>query len=180
MERKTKATGQSADGRGFLVRFLGLVTLFFLAAAPVPVNRTVIEPFTALLARAGGAVCHALGAGTRTTGTMIQGPTFAVDIRNGCNGLETVFVYAAAVLAFPAPWRLRLLGLIPGVAAIQAVNLVRIVTLFFIGVKWPQLFEKTHVVVWQTLIILFGVSLFLVWASRIGPDARSPRQTDPR
>lgn len=179
MGRKTKATAPDTNGRRFLLKFLGLVTLFFLAAAPVPVNQALVEPFTAFLARAGGAVCHALGAGTRTIGTMIQGPTFAVDIKNGCNGLETVFVYAAAVLAFPAPWRLRLMGLIPGILAIQAVNLVRIVTLFFIGVRWPQLFEKTHVVVWQTLIILFGVSLFLVWATRIGDHARSAAQTDP-
>ena len=70
MGRKTKATAPDTNGRRFLLKFLGLVTLFFLAAAPVPVNRALVEPFTALLARAGGAVCHALGAGTRTIGTM--------------------------------------------------------------------------------------------------------------
>ena len=35
----------------------------------------------------------------------------ASQIENGCNGLETLLLFASAVLAFPAPWKRRLAGL---------------------------------------------------------------------
>lgn len=164
----------------FLLKFLGLLTLFFLSVAPKPMNDRVVEPFTGLVAHAGGAVCRLFGEDARMIGTMISSPRFAVNIRNGCNGLETMFIFAAAVLAFPAPWRVKLWGLLAGVAAIQALNLVRIVSLFFIGVHWPALFEKWHVVVWQVIVILFGVALFLVWADRFALPPQPSRPAPAR
>ncbi len=161
----------------FLARFLGLLALFFLSVAPRPVNDAVVEPFTAAVARAGGFACRLFGEKTEMVGTVIRSTTkgFAVNIRTGCNGLETIFIFAAAVLAFPAPWRVKLLGLLGGIVAIQLLNLVRIVSLFYIGLYWPALFAKSHIVVWQMIIILFGVALWLVWADRY---ALPPRPVD--
>ena len=36
------------------------------------------------------------------------------------------------------------------------MNLVRIVSLFYIGIHWPKLFDETHTVVWQIGVILSG------------------------
>ena len=132
----------------------------------------MVEPFTGLVAKAGGAACRLFGEKTVMSGTVISSPRFAVNIRNGCNGLETIFIFAAAVLAFPAPWPRRIAGLVGGVVLIQLFNLVRIVSLFYIGIHFPKLFEDWHTVVWQVLVILFGFVLFLFWASRL---ALAPR-----
>lgn len=161
--------------KAFLFRFLLFVALLFLAVALKPVNDTVVEPFTAVVARAGGAVCRLFGEPTTMAGTVISSPRFAVNIRNGCNGLETVFIFAAAVLAFPAPPGRKALGLAAGVVLIQLFNLVRIVSLFFIGIHFPRLFEDWHTVVWQLLVILFGFLLFLLWASRLALPPRPAR-----
>jgi exosortase/archaeosortase family protein len=72
----------------------------------------------------------------------------------------------AARLAFPAAWRRRLAGLFVGFLAIQAVNLVRVVTLFWVGLHRPALFHSSHTVLWQSVVVLFGVLLFLFWAAR--------------
>jgi hypothetical protein len=37
------------------------------------------------------------------------------------------------------------------------------------GAYLPSLFDTSHTVIWQTLVILSGVLLWLVWASRLGP-----------
>ena len=158
--------------KAFLLKFFLLVVVFFLAVAPKPVNDAVVEPFTALVAKAGGMACRLFGEPTTMRGTAITSPRFAVNIRNGCNGLETIFIFAAAVLAFPAPWKRRLAGLAGGIVLIQLFNLVRIVSLFYIGIHFPKLFEDWHTVVWQVLVILFGFVLFLFWASRL---ALAPR-----
>ncbi len=159
----------------FLLKFLGLLAVFFAIVAPKPMNDRLVEPFTAGVARAGSAACRLFGEPARTQGTTMSSPRFAVNIRNGCNGLETVFIFAAAVLAFPAAWPIRLAGLAAGTLLIEVFNLVRIVALFFTGIHFPKLFEESHAVVWQVLVILFGVALFLIWADRFALPARSGR-----
>ncbi len=155
----------------FLVLFVLLLGGSFTLIAWNPVNDHVIEPFTGLVARASGAVLEAIGQGTTMQGTVIRSSRFAVNIRNGCNGVEAMVIYFAAVLAFPAPWRSRVLGVVFGFAAIQLVNLVRVVALFLTGVYLPKLFDSSHTVIWQTIVILAGVLLWILWANRFA----SPR-----
>jgi exosortase H (IPTLxxWG-CTERM-specific) len=160
----------------FLVKFLALLTFFFLAVAPKPVNDAIVEPFTAGVAKVGGRAVRIFGEPTDMIGTIIQSPRFSVNIRNGCNGLETIFIFAAAVLAFPAPWKVRGWGLLLGFLAIQAVNIFRIVSLFYIGIHWPKLFEQSHQVIWQAIVILFGVVLWIIWADRFALPPRPGRE----
>ncbi|HYH45576.1 MAG TPA: exosortase H [Thermoanaerobaculia bacterium] len=150
----------------FLVTFLLLLGTSFALVSWKPVNDGVIEPFTAGVARASAVLLNVLGQDVTLRGTVIQSPRFAVNIRNGCNGVETVLIFLSAVLAFPAPWRSRLLGLGLGILAIQAVNLVRVAALFLTGVYFPKFFDASHTLVWQSLVILFGVVLWIFWASR--------------
>src|SRR4029450_10501666 len=75
-------------------------------------------------------------------------------------------LFGAAALAFPAPWKRRLAGLLLGFVAIQIVNLIRVVSLFWIGAHQPALFSASHTVLWQSAVVLCGVLLFLFWASR--------------
>ena len=82
----------------------------------------------------------------------------------------------AAVLAFPASWKSRLAGLGLGILAIQAVNLVRVVALFLTGVYFPRIFDTSHTVIWQTVVILFGVLLWIFWANRFAAPA-APAET---
>jgi exosortase/archaeosortase family protein len=70
------------------------------------------------------------------------------------------------VLAFPARWTAKLIGVVGGLLAIQLMNLVRIVSLFYIGVFLPEYFSDAHIFIWQSLVILFGISLWIVWAHR--------------
>ena len=65
----------------------------FTLIAWKPVNDHVIEPFTAAIARASGATLDLLGQGTRMQGTIIRSPRFAVNIKNGCNGVEAMLIY---------------------------------------------------------------------------------------
>ena len=156
----------------FLGLFLALLLGSFTLIAWTPVNDRVIEPFTAGVARASGAALNLLGQDTRMEETVIRNSRFAVNIRNGCNGVETMLIFGAAVLAFPAPWKDRLSGFFLGMVAIQLVNLVRVVALFLTGVYFPSLFDSSHTVVWQTIVILAGVALWILWAQRVTTPRR--------
>jgi exosortase H (IPTLxxWG-CTERM-specific) len=155
----------------FLGVFLALLIGGFTAIALKPVNDNVIEPFTAGIAKVSGVALNLLGQEVVRTGTILRSPRFAVNIKNGCNGVETVLIFGAAVLAFPAPWKSRLIGLGLGILAIQALNLVRVVALFLTGAYFPTFFDSSHTVVWQAIVVLFGVLLWIFWARRFATPA---------
>ena len=96
----------------------------------------------------------------------MSSPRFAVTIYNGCNGLITSLIFISGVLAFPAKLSAKLLGVIGGLVTIQLINLVRIVSLYYIGVFLPQHFNDAHIFVWQSLVILAGISLWILWAHK--------------
>ena len=160
-----EGSGARRRSLGFLLRFVILLVVFYLIVASHPVNDAVIVPFTGWIARASGRVLNALGETVSVIGTEIRASGFGVNIENGCNGVETALLLAAAVLAFPAGWQ-RLTGFLLGFLAIQVVNLIRVVSLVWIGRHRPALFNSSHTVIWQSAVVLFGVLIFLFWASR--------------
>ena len=154
---------------GFLVRFVLFLVVFYFLVAAKPVNDHAIVPFTGWIATASGKVLNALGERVTVQGTEIHSGPFGVNIENGCNGVETALLLAAAVLAFPAGWRQRLAGFFLGFLAIQVLNLIRVVSLVWIGRHRPALFDSSHTVIWQSAVVMFGVLIFLLWASRQRP-----------
>ncbi len=164
---------------GFLLRFLVLLVVFYFIVASRPVNDAVIVPFTARIATVSGWLLNLLGEKAVVSGTEIRSSSFGVNIENGCNGVETGLLFGAAVLAFPARWSRRLLGLAVGFLAIQLLNLFRVITLFWIGLHRPALFNSSHTVIWQSVVVLFGVLLFLLWASRERRLSTAPSPTVP-
>jgi exosortase H (IPTLxxWG-CTERM-specific) len=157
----------------FLILFVVLLGGGFTLISINWINDHAVEPFTAGIARLSGGVLHLLGQDVSMNGTVIRNPHFAVNIRNGCNGIEAMLIFLAAVLAFPASWKSRLTGLVLGILAIQVINLVRVVALFLTGVYFPKIFDTSHTVIWQTIVILFGVLLWIFWANRFAtPPAR--------
>ena len=159
----------------FLVTFLLILGGSFTVLSLQPVNDTVIEPFTAVIADVSGWSLNALGQDITMHGTVIRSEKFAVNIRNGCNGVEAMVILLAAIVAFPATWKARFVGLGLGIVAIQLVNLVRVVALFLTGAYLPKLFDSSHTVIWQTVVILSAVLLWIFWANRFAlpPQSKS-------
>ncbi len=100
---------------------------------------------------------------------------FAVSIEAGCNGVEATIVLIAAMLAFPAPWREKLVGLAAGIVAVQGLNLVRVISLFYLGQWNLQVFEWAHLYVWQALIMLDVLVVWLIWVRLLPRDGGAER-----
>ena len=149
----------------FAVLFTAILVALF-AAELTPVGQAwVVAPWTSMVARCSTAIATLFDPTVITEGaTLVSTKTgFAVTILAGCNGLEAMIVLLAAVLAYPAPWKHRAIGLVAGSVAIAVLNLVRVVSLFYIG-QWNfTAFEWAHLYVWQVLIMLDALIVWLVW-----------------
>ena len=112
-----------------------------------------------------------VGAHASSSGPAVTLSGFAVEIRSNCNAIYEVAFYVAAVWAYPASRRDRLIGTLVGAAVLYVVNLVRILTLLVVGVLQPSWFEATHLYVWQVLFLLVVATCWIGWVSRIRPVA---------
>jgi archaeosortase B (VPXXXP-CTERM-specific) len=90
------------------------------------------------------------------------------EVIGECTAYFPCAVYASAVLAYPAPWLRRLLGVLVGIPLLLGINQVRLISLCFVQRSYPDLFDFIHYVVWQALIIFFAVLLWVIWASSLG------------
>ena len=112
----------------FITVFLVMLVVLFVAELTPIVEHWVIEPFTGILAHASAWLIDVFEPSTISMGKRIQNAdgSFIVSIERGCNGIEAVIILISAIIAFPAPWKHRLIGLVAGFIAIQLLNLVRI------------------------------------------------------
>ena len=148
----------------FLATFVALLAVFYaVMSIPWFIDHVFLKNLE-FNAMASSWILQRLGVDATCTGLTVMSPRFAMQIRRGCEAMEPLAVYIAAVLAFPASWRSKAIGIGVGLIALPALNFLRIVTLYFAGVHWPSAFETLHVEVWQTLFVIFGLVLWLGWA----------------
>jgi exosortase H (IPTLxxWG-CTERM-specific) len=152
----------------FLLKFGVLLLLFYVIVSLRPVDAHVILPFTRGITEVSGAILRLLGQPVLVTGTVISG-SFAVDIHNGCNGIEAIVFVCAAMFAFDAPIGKRLIGAMLAALILQTLNIIRIVSLYLIGLRWPKVFETAHLAIWQTLMFAAAIFIFMAWTSRVAP-----------
>ena len=84
-------------------------------------------------------------------------------MKDGCNGVNVTLLLWSALLAFPVSWRQRFKGLLLGTVAIQAVNFVRFISLFYLLEYNRQLFDFAHDYLWESLIMLDALVVFWLW-----------------
>jgi exosortase H (IPTLxxWG-CTERM-specific) len=160
--------------------FRYIAAFFLLLAAGVvvmtrpEVKHIFSEPWGGLLAQ----ISHALIApwdptAIRDDNVLTDSDTsFAVAVDAECNGVDIVLLFWAAVLAFPIGWKAKLLGLALGFFGLQALNLVRIISLFYLGQWDREVFTWSHHNVWQGLMMFGAIVLFYGWLKRTSRPLR--------
>ena len=108
-----------------------------------------------------------LGASTRAEGTVLSSASFAVNIVAECTAVGPLMLFIGAVAAYPSPLKAKTMGVVLGLVVLSGANLVRVMSLFWIGSAYPQYLDVAHLLVWQTAIILLAIVLWLFWADRI-------------
>ncbi len=109
-----------------------------------------------------------LGTDVDVRGTIVASDQFAYNIVAECTLIGPLLLYIAAVLAYPVGLASKASGVALGLLAIGGLNLVRLVSLFYVGTYAPQHLDVAHLVVWQGVMVLSVVLLWLYWVQRSG------------
>ena len=89
-------------------------------------------------------------------------PGLPVDVTLACSGADATALCLAAVIAYPATWRMRLAGGGAGLALILSLNTLRIGTLGR-AVASPAWFNTLHVYVWPAVLTLAIAGYVFGW-----------------
>jgi exosortase/archaeosortase family protein len=108
-------------------------------------------------------------------GPSILAPDGGINVRNGCEGTEVLFLLIAALLAYPFSWRVRAVGAVAGAGYVFLINQVRLLALFYSIRSDRGLFNQLHGVIAPLALILCTLMFFLVlriWDQRLRAGVR--------
>ena len=162
----------------FLLIFCSVLAVLFAIEMLNPVQEAVIHPFTAVLADVSTAVILPFDDTVIAQGRILRDATtgFAVSIEAGCNGVEAAIVLIAGIVAFPASIQHRVIAILAGFLFVQALNIVRIISLFYLGQWNYTVFEWFHLYLWPVLImldVLVVFAIYLHWLGKRHPELRT-------
>jgi exosortase H (IPTLxxWG-CTERM-specific) len=87
----------------------------------------------------------------------------AIVVLWACSGADATFIVLSAILVYPSCWRAKIKGLVAGLLVIQGMNVLRIISLFYLNQWRSDAFEFAHLYLWQGLLILDSLIFMLFW-----------------
>lgn len=157
---------------------LGCMLAVLVALELVPEIHRWFEPLNVGIARITEWLLDRLDIPVARDGTTLSHPGgFAYRITYVCSGLRPIALIAATVMLVPATRAWRFAGLAGGVVGVEALNLCRLVHLYWVGVVEPEAFFTAHRVTWNLIAIsaVAGFLLFWIRRGRRHPPGRARR-----
>lgn len=134
-----------------------------IAAVGEWTRNRVLVPYHGAIAQATAGLLSAFGESATASGREIRSERFSVVVTHGCDGIELSLMFGAAVIAFPAAFRRKLAGMLLGLILIALLNLIRVVSLWLVGVHWFTGFDLMHFGLWPVFLIGATLGIFLSW-----------------
>jgi exosortase/archaeosortase family protein len=154
-------------------RFILLYVIYMLIAfilvdyQPIHDFLRLDEFYTAAVVVLSKYLIELIGISVTAQGSFLHLNSAIMEVKFGCNGLEAILLFAAAVLAYPASWKLRLAGIIIGSTFLQIFNLIRIAILAWVLEYHPTVFPIMHEYITQSIMIAIAFVAFLVYLQNV-------------
>ncbi len=149
------------------IKFAALLLGLFTLSQTSLCKRLVIAPVANGIATLAAVLLGLTGIEARAEGSVIRSGPFAAMVDTNCTGLFVMFIYLSAVVAYPSAMREKLLGVALGFGALFTLNLVRVSSLVLVGAARPDMLNVAHYLVWQSVMIVAALCLWLFWSERV-------------
>ncbi|HMJ15869.1 MAG TPA: archaeosortase/exosortase family protein [Polyangiaceae bacterium] len=162
-------------GWRFLFRAIVLMCAFYALVhyphEPDSALQRVLNAESRLQAHAAGFLVRLFDSRASVQGTVIHG-RFPLQVIKGCTSMDVQALFAGTILAFPAGWAPRLLGVVAGGSALILINIVRIASLYFVGAHLHDSFDFVHEELFPLVLVVAACGCLLAWFAWTG---RTPR-----
>jgi exosortase family protein XrtM len=157
----------------FTVLFLSLLAVLnyiYYLLAGTPSEEFIL---TVITAHPAAFIINVLTPGEQlvVNGTLLTSKHVIFSVVSGCEGMGGILLIASAILALQLGWKAKLRGLLYGVSLLYALNVLRIVGLYYVMRHFSRVFDFAHFFLGQTIIIMVGCVFFALWISRNLPTA---------
>lgn len=158
--------GQKSPVLKFLLGFAACMIIFYLIYLSPFFVENIGKPILAGQAKVSSFLLNIMGQGTTAKEDIISNPAYAISIKNGCDGLETLAIMLSGIVVFPIAFRLKWPGLLYGTLALMVLNFFRIAVLFIVGKNFSQeVFDFLHEQGGFVIFTVLGVFLWIIWAN---------------
>lgn len=123
----------------FVGKFVAACAALFILINIVP--KTWFEPLNIVTADLLGLFLGLTGFSPSVNGVLVTAGGFSVKIITECSAIFVAILFLCFVFAYPVSLRHKIVGCITGVFFLFAVNLLRLLSIFLIGMKNPVLFH---------------------------------------
>jgi exosortase H (IPTLxxWG-CTERM-specific) len=167
-DREAKQRASRPHGKHPILRFVVLfgvcMGIIYALTATSYFDKKGWVPYLNLNARLSGSILEFLGRDVTVSGRSISSAGASIQVERGCDAIHPSALFVSAILAAPASLRRKIFGMLVGTTLLMMINLIRIITLFYVRLHRPDLFELMHAEVWQALFIFLAILLWIVWA----------------
>jgi exosortase family protein XrtM len=153
-----------------MVRKIALFVMFFAAlefgwmnVRDSPIARSFIEQV--VVKPAAFAINRLSRLQVYAVGTRLRSEDRSLNIVNGCDGIELLFLLISGFAVAPMTRGSRACGILFGLPLIYVLNQARIVGLFFSLRSDPRWFDALHGLVAPVAMIVIIVAYFYTWLS---------------
>jgi len=124
----------------------------------------LLAPLAVLTARMTAGALGLIGMDALRDQAVLAHPDgFAYEIAYTCTGFLPAVTFIACILASSGTTGRKWVGIAWGVPLLIAVNLLRLTHLFYLGVNFPGAFGFAHEVLWEGLLAVSFIGLWLGW-----------------
>ncbi|OQW85832.1 MAG: hypothetical protein BWK72_20230 [Rhodoferax ferrireducens] len=109
--------------------------------------------------------------------SSIRAPGGGINILNGCEGFEVLFLLTSALLVAPLSWRRKAVGFFAGVLLVWLLNQGRILVLFYANRVDKELFALLHGTVAPLVIIVLVTIAFVFFLSKSNNTQQSESES---
>ncbi|MEK6744566.1 MAG: exosortase H [Nitrospirota bacterium] len=146
-----------------LLAALNLISITLFPGSYQEVLRRMTGRMAALLLLPFGA--------TTFDGLLLTTGGFAMEIAVECTAMQFLMIYTAGVIAYPHHGAgYKVIGIAAGTMVLYLMNVVRIAALGLVGSHVPEAFDFFHIYLWQGILTLLVVGVWIVWVRNLAVD----------
>jgi len=147
-------------------KFSGLIFIFYALWISSFFQEHIVGNTAIFYAKISGFILKLFNYPVLVSGDSLGANSFSISIKNGCDAIEAIAILFCGILVYPSTKMSKLKGIFYGLIILALLNIIRILSLFFIGIYIQPMFEIMHTGVWQVLFIIFPIIIIFVWVNR--------------